>query len=533
MLSKGFPLAPEPDVSPRTCHYCKKKSTPLWRRDELGSIICNVCFLRRFVIGRQPPRQSNPATGAQREPTESSRIASSTSQQQAPSNAPEGSAEAFETPDHVDEQKNAKIFEGLDEIEWATVKHCYGFAGDVPGWLRGLRSPSRSARDTAWRGLEDNLIHQETSYEASALSVPFFLRMIADEQTRDREKIIYFLAQLAIGDTGTYNPRKVDAKRIRGVERDWRDVNMNEIVKKGDDESRDAYEGRLRMRESQRNEIVAGVDCYNAVQAGLSTLLSLFINDRDPSARVAAAYTMAWFPENARSGTNATLPVLMDFLERNESHPSVVASTTLAASSLVESSAAITEPNVENDNSKLVWHLQKRFAEEDGAFVVRWAAAKALISLKKEDSDTILFITTSLLKAQNRGGFDTDIPPFCEDLYGGSQGMLRDILHRNHGESAAIEAVESVVHALSKSTGLVIHYLMDLALTMVFHGSKPPPHPTLPSFEQLNKKQQMVVRCLTDMSDETWDDIWFSGACRQRGLPGSRTDCREYAQIAS
>lgn len=188
----------------------------------------------------------------------------------------------------------------------------------------------------------------------------------------------------------------------------------------------------------------------------------------------------------------------------------------------------------EKDDTKIVHLLQKRFDEEEGAFSIRWAAAKALIDLEKEGSDTILFIANSLVKAHNRGGFDMDIAPFGgSDLYGESLLTLKGVLRRNRGDSATPKVVDALVGAVSGSSGLVAQFLADLALTMVFHGSRPPPHPVLSSFDQLDEKQQMVVRGLANMSDEDWNDIWFSGACRQRGLPGCQADCREYASMAS
>ena len=81
------------------------------------------------------------------------------------------------------------------------------------------------------------------------------------------------------------------------------------------------------------------------------------------------------------------------------------------------------------------------------------------------------------------------------------------------------------------SNGPETRDLADTALTIAFHGNRPPPHPVLPSSDQLDEMQQIVVRGLAEVGEDMWADSWFSGGCRQRGVPGSREDCRRYAGL--
>lgn len=262
---------------------------------------------------QQPSSDAGPTTVSQAQdkstkPEEAAGPSSSTPQ--------EKSVEHAETPEPVDEGKTAEIFLGIDAINWSTVKHRYGFATDVPGWLRALRSPSRSSRNSAYKKLEDNLIHQGTAYEASVLSVPYLLRMIADEQTPDRERIIHFLVTLAIGDPSNIQPRDFNVMQFRDLEKHWRNADVNDMLEKKEKENPGTTnELRRRIIETQRYEMLSGIDCYNAVRAGVPTFLSLLLEDEDPAVRIASAYVVAWFAEDARSDPGGILPTLTKVMD--------------------------------------------------------------------------------------------------------------------------------------------------------------------------------------------------------------------------
>jgi Zn ribbon nucleic-acid-binding protein len=46
---------PDRDVSQPTCQNCTTSTTPLWRRDEIGSVLCNACGLFLKLHGRPRP----------------------------------------------------------------------------------------------------------------------------------------------------------------------------------------------------------------------------------------------------------------------------------------------------------------------------------------------------------------------------------------------------------------------------------------------------------------------------------------------
>ena len=43
------------DLTQPTCQNCATSTTPLWRRDEMGSVLCNACGLFLKLHGRPRP----------------------------------------------------------------------------------------------------------------------------------------------------------------------------------------------------------------------------------------------------------------------------------------------------------------------------------------------------------------------------------------------------------------------------------------------------------------------------------------------
>jgi hypothetical protein len=73
---------------------------------------------------------------------------------------------------------------GLDEIDWAALRHACGAATDVPEWLRSLRSPDPEVRQ--WAEENGNIVHQATRYAATAPAVPFLVEPAVARDTRAR-----------------------------------------------------------------------------------------------------------------------------------------------------------------------------------------------------------------------------------------------------------------------------------------------------------------------------------------------------------
>jgi hypothetical protein len=112
------------------------------------------------------------------------------------------------------------VLAGLEEIDWAGLRHAYGPAGDVPGLLRALVSGSPAERRHAVHELYGNIFHQGSRYEATAFAVPFLARLALDRRAPQRDAIVHLLVALAIGYDEAYVPGGVDISGWRaGVER--------------------------------------------------------------------------------------------------------------------------------------------------------------------------------------------------------------------------------------------------------------------------------------------------------------------------
>ncbi|MFF0156785.1 HEAT repeat domain-containing protein [Streptomyces sp. NPDC005263] len=92
------------------------------------------------------------------------------------------------------------MFTGIDEVDWAALRHAYGSAEDVPGLLRGLASPDRTEREGALDRMYGALHHQGTVYDATLACVPFLLTLAGSEAVPEREGIVELL--VSIGGDG-------------------------------------------------------------------------------------------------------------------------------------------------------------------------------------------------------------------------------------------------------------------------------------------------------------------------------------------
>jgi hypothetical protein len=91
------------------------------------------------------------------------------------------------------------VLEGLEAVPWAELEHAYGFAGDVPGLLRGLLDPDPKVRSRVLHGLYGNVFHQGTRYPVTPYVIPFLIEMCASPSVPGRGELLQYWGSLITG----------------------------------------------------------------------------------------------------------------------------------------------------------------------------------------------------------------------------------------------------------------------------------------------------------------------------------------------
>ncbi|MFJ4981210.1 HEAT repeat domain-containing protein [Streptomyces coeruleorubidus] len=97
------------------------------------------------------------------------------------------------------------MFRGIDEVDWASLRHAYGSAEDVPGLLRGLASADRAERETALDRMYGAVHHQGGVYDSTLACVPFLLALAVREEVRDRAGAVELLVSIGGSDRGEFD----------------------------------------------------------------------------------------------------------------------------------------------------------------------------------------------------------------------------------------------------------------------------------------------------------------------------------------
>src|SRR5262245_9418617 len=87
--------------------------------------------------------------------------------------------------------------DGLDRIRWQEYMHAYGPASDVPMDIRRLASSDANVREQALWQLGSSIYHQGSIYGATAVAVPFLLKVGSDRRSGGRGRLFQLLAEIA------------------------------------------------------------------------------------------------------------------------------------------------------------------------------------------------------------------------------------------------------------------------------------------------------------------------------------------------
>ncbi|MGW2086050.1 HEAT repeat domain-containing protein [Streptomyces sp. NPDC001880] len=109
------------------------------------------------------------------------------------------------------------MFAGIDEVDWASMEHAYGPAGDVPAMLRGLASADPAEREQALDGMYGAVHHQGDVYACTLASIPFLFELVVNPGIQDRGSIVELLTSIGGIDLDEDDEDEIDEDEIEGA----------------------------------------------------------------------------------------------------------------------------------------------------------------------------------------------------------------------------------------------------------------------------------------------------------------------------
>ncbi|MGA4727685.1 hypothetical protein ACPB67_09725 [Micromonospora taraxaci] len=403
------------------------------------------------------------------------------------------------------------MLDGIDDIDWARLGHAYGAAEDVPGQLRALLSPDPADRDEALGDLYTNVFHQGSRFEASAYAVPFLLEMLGDPATPDPAAVLGLLSALAVGyDEGVLPEGFPVADYRRAAEGGRELLAAKPPPWTGEDESEKeyveyAYVESLSAADQGRLWAYVEVATYDAVRAGVPVFRTL-LEHSDPGVRAVAAYTLAWFSEEA-DGSVAALGRAIDAARA----PGVASTPGEVATMLVASGLLGAAPDVR-------WLT-------DPHPLVRWAAAVGRVRVLGAETDPATVEELLGWAAGAAAPVEGEWVPILGGDLGGYAGLALRQLGPQH-EDRAFDALLDRLPTVSGERSLTV---LGAALRLAFPDG--PAAAGTPA-AALAPRQRRLAEVLA-RSTEPWliDGQEFGNVsmlAAEHGLPRSRQAMRSY-----
>lgn len=495
----------KPSSQSMGCSNCKTQTTPVWRQDDDGNILCNACGLFWKLHGKIRPVLSfnQPVTVTANIQESSSTLAAKSSQMTPPSSTGLTSVVTSQQDiqKHVDAATSI-VLEGIDDIDWASKSHAYGSAAEVPSWIKALQYPDTSNRSAAISQLEDNLVHQGSRWEATPLTIPFLLKLATDPLTPNREDILELLVDLAVGDPEDWQPQSINVRQ-------WRE----------------------QSQVSGNSPINWDFLSYDAVRAGVPSIRALLLNDMTPRVQSWSAYLLAWFPEDASEEQHDTLNALWQIIDKKAHYASTVASAVLAVGLLSAGLVWLHRPAACAKSTYNLEPTKLRLIDisQDERPQVRWAASKALVDLDMPTSNAIVNLV-SASKNLSPGQSWEGVVPSGKDVVGSSEESICGFAVRN-ADTTSSEKMDTILEAFAKVSHEAAYEVGGTVFILAFGFEKPPPHPSQPLFHDLNELQKRSIRAVAKASDEKWRDAGLDKLFRRRGFLRERVEVRQWAGI--
>src|SRR5262245_32636478 len=101
-------------------------------------------------------------------------------------------------------------FEGLHDIDWASMHHAYGTAEEVPGLLEALASDDAEEREKALSRFYGAVHHQGDVNQCTTATVPLLFELACDPAAPDRAEIIRLLVSIGTKALDHYDDLLID-----------------------------------------------------------------------------------------------------------------------------------------------------------------------------------------------------------------------------------------------------------------------------------------------------------------------------------
>ena len=341
------------------------------------------------------------------------------------------------------------MLEGLKHIPWGQLQHAQGPALDIPTLMRLLTSDIKEDREYAFYAFYGNIWHQGVVYQATPFTVPFFLALLSNPETEDKDEIALLLAHIATGASPFENelPPYDEFPGLTLVE-----------------EQQDKEKAREWVR-SARTAVAEGIDLYLQLIASAPTELCL-----------ATSYICSKYPEHSER----IVPVLYKRLAHTQDNK-IKTGLLLSLRELAQSSpsAMATYATYLNDHNQLV----------------RWAAATCLTQLTEHEppKEAVSTLLHTIAHPDNISNTYLSLPWANGDIIGDTSLFLCNLDPKI--VEFAIPALVEALHLIAPYSALNIAYaLLSIAFGEEEDGRE---------LETLNKRQKCVLTAILQ-SQNLW-----------------------------
>ncbi|WP_137940384.1 hypothetical protein [Chitinivorax sp. B] len=91
------------------------------------------------------------------------------------------------------------MFNGIGDINWATLKQAHGFADHVPEAIKGLISDDEKEQESSYWRLDNYVVLQGDLYQSAFYVIPFLIEVVNSEVKSGRAYVYDLLIEISNG----------------------------------------------------------------------------------------------------------------------------------------------------------------------------------------------------------------------------------------------------------------------------------------------------------------------------------------------